>query len=165
MGQPLDGVIRLVGHESGAPMLSPLQAALDDARKTFTGDDLRSPRREVLVLRSGDLLTVLEVDGQTVGVGMPVIIRFDVPIQDKAAIERHLKVVSQPAQVGAFHWISDQEVHWRPATYWKPGTDVTVTADVNSIPAGNGIYGQEDRTSSFTIGDALTMKIDLSQCS
>ena len=29
--------------------------------------------------------------------------------------------------------------------YWKPGTDVTVNADVNSIPAGNGIYGQLDR--------------------
>ena len=53
-------------------------------------------------------------DGQTVGVGMPVVIRFDVPVADQASIERHLKVTSQPAQVGAFHWISSQEVHWRP---------------------------------------------------
>ena len=31
------------------------------------------------------------LQGQTVGVGMPVIIRFDVPVTDKAAIEKHLR--------------------------------------------------------------------------
>ncbi len=33
----------------------------------LTGDDLGSPRREVVVLRSGELLTVLEVDGSSAG--------------------------------------------------------------------------------------------------
>ena len=84
--------------------------------------------------------------GQTVGVGMPVVIRFDVPVSNKASIEKHLKVTSQPAQAGAFHWISNQEVHWRPRNYWRPGTDVTVKADIGGVPAGNGIYGQLDRT-------------------
>ena len=77
---------------------------------------------------------------------MPVIIRFDVPVTDQASIEKHLKVVSQPAQAGSFHWLSSQEVHWRPRSFWKPGTDVTVKADIGGVPAGNGIYGQIDRT-------------------
>ena len=55
-------------------------------------------------------------------------------------------MTSQPAQAGAFHWISNQEVHWRPRNYWRPGTDVTVKADIGGVPAGNGIYGQMDRT-------------------
>ncbi len=100
-------------------------------------------------------------DGQTVGVGMPVVIRFDVPVANQASIERHLKVTSQPAQVGAFHWISSQEVHWRPKSYWRPGTDVTVKADIGGVPAGNGIYGQLDRTQKFHVGDAMVSKVDM----
>jgi lipoprotein-anchoring transpeptidase ErfK/SrfK len=64
-------------------------------------------------------------------------------------------------QQGTWHWISDNEVHWRPRTYWKPGTDVTVDADVNGVSAGNGIFGQMDRRTSFHIGDAVIMKINL----
>ena len=100
-------------------------------------------------------------DGQTVGVGMPVIVRFDVPVTDKAAIEERLEVTSKPAQVGAFHWISDNEVHWRPRTYWKPGTRVSVDADVAGVPAGGGIYGQVDRSMDMTIGDAMVSKVDM----
>jgi lipoprotein-anchoring transpeptidase ErfK/SrfK len=98
--------------------------------------------------------------GATVGVGMPAIIRFDVPIANKASIEKHLHVTSVPAQPGAFHWISDTEVHWRPQNYWQPGTKVTVNADIDSIPAGNGIFGQKSRTSTFTIGRSMISKVN-----
>ena len=101
------------------------------------------------------------LQGQTVGVGMPVIIRFDIPVTDKASIEKHLSVVSRPAQPGAFHWISSQEVHWRPRTFWKPGTDVTVKADIGGVPAGNGIYGQKSRTTSFHVGRSLISKVNI----
>ncbi|WP_310963132.1 L,D-transpeptidase [Nocardioides terrisoli] len=101
--------------------------------------------------------------GSTVGIAMPVIIRFDVPVTDKASIERHLSVVSQPAQAGAFHWISDNEVHWRPKTYWKPGTAVTVKADIGSVPAGNGIYGQLDREETFHIGRGQITKVNVAE--
>jgi lipoprotein-anchoring transpeptidase ErfK/SrfK len=67
---------------------------------------------------------------------------------------------SVPAQRGSWHWISDTEVHWRPATYWKAGTHVTVSADINSVPAGNGIYGQLDRQIQFNVGAAHIYKVD-----
>jgi lipoprotein-anchoring transpeptidase ErfK/SrfK len=98
--------------------------------------------------------------GATVGVGMPAIIRFDVPIANKASFERHLHVTSVPAQPGAFNWVSDTEVHWRPQNYWLPGTKVTVNADVDSVPAGNGIFGQKSRTSTFTIGRSMVSKVN-----
>ena len=100
------------------------------------------------------------VEGSTVGVGMPVIVRFDVPVSDKKAIEKHLSVTNSSGQKGAWRWISDSEVHWRPVHYWKPGTDVTVKADVNSIPAGNGVYGQLSRKSTFHVGDAVVSKVN-----
>jgi lipoprotein-anchoring transpeptidase ErfK/SrfK len=99
--------------------------------------------------------------GSTVGVGMPAIIRFDVPVTNKASIERHLHVTSVPAQPGAFHWISDTEVHWRPKHYWQAGTKVTVDADIDSVPAGNGIFGQKSRTSTFTIGPSMISKVNI----
>ena len=92
---------------------------------------------------------------------MPVIVKFDVPVTDRASIEKNLHVVSQPAQKGSWHWISDNEVHWRPAHYWKPGTKVTVNADINGVPAGNGIYGQLDRTTTFHIGASHVYKVNI----
>ena len=99
--------------------------------------------------------------GGTVGVGMPVVIHFDVPVTDKASIEKHLSVQSTPAQKGSWHWFSDTEVHWRPKTYWKAGSTVTVNADVNSVPAGGGIYGQSDKTSTFKIGDKHVYRVNM----
>ncbi len=118
-------------------------------------------RTRTLTLDEQTYPSFVPVDGQTVGVGMPVIIRFDVPVTDKASIEKHLKVISQPAQAGAFHWVSGQEVHWRPRTYWRPGTDVTVNADIGGVAAGNGIYGQTDRHMKFHVGDAMVSKVDM----
>ena len=118
-------------------------------------------RAEPLTLDQQTYPSIAPLDGETVGVGMPVIVQFDVAVTDRASIERHLRVESSPKQVGAWHWISDQEVHWRPREYWQPGTEVTVTADINSVPAGNGIYGQLSRTSSFTVGDAMISRVNV----
>jgi lipoprotein-anchoring transpeptidase ErfK/SrfK len=104
--------------------------------------------------------SVAPLQGETVGVGMPVIITFDVPITDQASIEKHLKVTSAPAQPGSWYWVSSQEVHWRPKAYWKSGTKVTVDADINSVPAGGGVFGQEDRRITFNIGDAVISKVN-----
>ena len=115
---------------------------------------------EALSLDQQAFPSFFPLPGATVGVGMPAIIRFDVPIENKASIEKHLHVTSVPAQPGAFHWISDTEVHWRPQSYWQPGTKVTVDADIDSIPAGNGTFGQKSRTSTFTIGRSMVSKVD-----
>ncbi len=104
--------------------------------------------------------SVAPLAGETVGVGMPVIVTFDVPVTDRAAFEKHMSVTSTPSQPGAWHWLSDNEAHWRPKTYWKAGTDVHVDVDVNSIPAGNGIYGQESRKLDFKIGAAHIYKVN-----
>jgi len=124
-----------------------------ELRRTFRTDDL--------TLDEQTFASIAPLEGETVGVGMPVVVAFDVAVTDRAEIEEHLAVTARPAQRGSWHWISDHEVHWRPRSYWKPGTDVTVTADVNGVDAGNGIFGQEDRKVSFQVGDALVMQIDV----
>jgi lipoprotein-anchoring transpeptidase ErfK/SrfK len=117
-------------------------------------------RTETLTLDKQTYPSFFPAPGATVGVGLPAIIKFDVPVKDHAAIQRHLKVTSVPVQAGAFHWISDSEVHWRPKKYWLPGTKVTVTADIDSVPAGNGVFGQKSRSTSFTVGRSMISKVN-----
>ena len=105
--------------------------------------------------------SITPLDGETVGVGMPVIVRFDLPVIDRAAFERHMSVTARPATVGSWHWLSSNEVHWRPRAYWKPGTSVDVRIDVNSLDAGNGVYGQMDRHVRFQIGRSVVMRTDV----
>ena len=104
--------------------------------------------------------SVAPLPGETVGVGMPVIVTFDLPVTDKAAFEKKMHVTTSPEQVGSWRWISDTEAHYRPKKYWQAGTTVDVDVDVNGVDAGNGIYGQESRDVDFTVGDANIYSVD-----
>ena len=135
--------------------------------KTVTQNQAGKTKRSSRSFRTVDLsldqqtyASVAPLEGETVGVGMPVIVNFDIAVTDKAAFEKHMSVTATPSQKGTWHWISDHEVHYRPATYWKPGTDVVVNIGVNAVPAGNGIYGQESRTVNFHVGDSVISKVN-----
>ncbi|WP_233498594.1 Ig-like domain-containing protein [Blastococcus sp. TF02A-26] len=93
------------------------------------------------------------LDGQTVGVGLPIRVYFDEPVVDQAAVESHLLVESSTPTDGVWSWMSDSEVHFRPSTYWPANTDVTLHADLYGVDFGGGVWGEKDRTISFRIGD------------
>jgi lipoprotein-anchoring transpeptidase ErfK/SrfK len=98
-----------------------------------------------------------------VGIGMPVVLTFDVPVRDKKEFQKNLEVTSSPAQSGTWNWFSDTQVRFRPANYWKPGTKVEVRANLNGVNAGNGVYGQKSVATSFTVGRSLVTKVDLAR--
>lgn len=116
-----------------------------------------------LTLKQQTYASVYPVDGETYGVGMPIVVRFDIPVKNKAEFQKHMKVTSSPSQTGTWSWISSTEVHYRPKDYWKPGTKVTMVADINSLNAGGGVYGQESRKLSFKIGRSVITKVNLQQ--
>jgi lipoprotein-anchoring transpeptidase ErfK/SrfK len=82
-------------------------------------------------------------------------------VKNKKSIEKNLHVTSSPAQAGSWRWFSDTQVRYRPKSYWKPGTKVTVHADVNGVKAGNGVYGQSSAKTSFKVGRSMIIKINL----
>jgi len=90
--------------------------------------------------------------GATYGVGMVVSVHFDEAISNKAAAEKTLKVTTSPVQQGGWYWMDDQNVHWRPKVYYKPGTKVSVSAKVYGKQVSPGLYGQADAGASFKIG-------------
>ncbi|MEV0054354.1 Ig-like domain-containing protein [Saccharopolyspora shandongensis] len=102
------------------------------------------------------------LDGQTVGVGQPLAFYFsqNAPAPDKAKAEEAIKIRTEPAVEGAFYWFNSREVHWRPKDYWKPGTKVSIDVDVYGKDLGNGVWGEEDRKATITIGDAVVLKAD-----
>jgi lipoprotein-anchoring transpeptidase ErfK/SrfK len=87
----------------------------------------------------------------TYGVGMVVRVHFDEAVNRKKA-ERTLHVTTTPSVVGGWYWDDDQNVFWRPQSYYAPGTKVTVNAKVYGVDVGDGLYGQSDQKVSFKIG-------------
>ncbi|MEZ5130181.1 MAG: Ig-like domain-containing protein [Mycobacterium sp.] len=75
-------------------------------------------------------------------------------IPDRLAAEKAITVVTDPPVEGAFYWLSNSEVRWRPQNFWEPGTRVTVKVNTY-VDSGEGLYGQENLSSSFSIGDRL----------
>ena len=54
---------------------------------------------------------------------------------------------------GVWSWMNDSEVHFRPSEYWPANTEITLDANLYGVDFGDGIWGEKDRTVSFTVGD------------
>ncbi|WP_290852161.1 Ig-like domain-containing protein [Gordonia sp. (in: high G+C Gram-positive bacteria)] len=99
-------------------------------------------------------------DGETVGVGQPVGVRFDESIPDRKAAQDAIKITTTPAVEGAFYWLSDREVRWRPENFWKTGTKVNVKVNIFGMDLGDGLFGEENSSSSFTVGRHMELFAD-----
>ncbi|WP_370673314.1 L,D-transpeptidase [Streptomyces sp. DvalAA-14] len=98
--------------------------------------------------------TITPLTGATVGVAMPVSVVFSNPVATsaRANVENHLKISTSVPTTGAWHWFSSTRVDFRPQTYWKPGTKVSIDANLTNVPNGNGRYGTHSYHHGFTIG-------------
>ncbi|MGN6242562.1 MAG: Ig-like domain-containing protein [Motilibacteraceae bacterium] len=111
---------------------------------------------------TGKLTTsITPLSGRTYGVGMPIVITFDAPVKDKAAVQRRLTVTSSKPVQGSWHWDSDTVVEYRPETYWPAYSSVQVGVKLKGVDGGGGAWGVSDRTVSFQIGSATVSKVDV----
>jgi lipoprotein-anchoring transpeptidase ErfK/SrfK len=91
-------------------------------------------------------------NGATYGVGIIPVVHFDEEITDRASAEKALVVTTSPHVTGSWNWTDDQTAHWRPLSFYQPGTKVTVAANVYGVQVGPGLYGAADASVSLTIG-------------
>ncbi|WTW97420.1 Ig-like domain-containing protein [Streptomycetaceae bacterium NBC_01309] len=98
-------------------------------------------------------------DGTTVGVGQPISIKFNKPVQDRAKVEAALKVTASPAVEGSWHWFGNQRVDYRPKDYWATGTSVKVDLNLRGIDAGNGAKFEQFKSFNFKISDTKTVSV------
>ena len=88
-------------------------------------------------------------DGEVVGVGEPVAIQFDENIANREAAEKAIVVTTDPPVEGAFYWLNNREVRWRPEHFWKPGTNVDVAVNTYGVDLGDGLFGEDNVRSAL----------------
>lgn len=124
---------------------------------------LSTTRTAFTTLRPRHLLTtsISPLHGSTVGVGMPVVVKLSVPVRNRAAVERGLRVRTSRPVEGSWSWISTEELHYRPRRYWPAHTDVRLDVRLVGVDAGNGTWGGKDRTVAFHIGASMISLVDV----
>ncbi|MEV4614450.1 Ig-like domain-containing protein [Kitasatospora sp. NPDC049258] len=100
-------------------------------------------------------------DGSTVGVGMPVSIRFNKVITDRAAVQEAITVVAEPGVEIVGHWFNSTRLDFRPQQYWASGTKVTLKLRLKDVEGAKGVFGTQSKDVTFTIGRSQTSVADL----
>jgi lipoprotein-anchoring transpeptidase ErfK/SrfK len=98
---------------------------------------------------------IYEGQDATYGVGMPIMLTFDHPIVNKAAVERSLQLTTSNPVVGAWYWDGSEQVDFRPRAYWPANTTVSFDGHLNGVEAAPGLYGVHDLSQTFSIGQSV----------
>lgn len=104
--------------------------------------------------------SISPTQGSEVGVAQAIVFYLDVSPEDRQAVQDAITIETSNNTLGAFYWVESNQLIWRPKEYWMPGTEVTVKADLYGRDFGNGIYGQQDSETNFTIGEEVLTKVD-----
>ncbi|MFJ8659133.1 Ig-like domain-containing protein [Streptomyces sp. NPDC093795] len=162
-GRTAAGGSRWVSDRKAAPGSSytvEVTSRTADGKQSTTRSSFTTPEPERV-----NKLTLAPGKNTTVGIGHPLSVVFDLPVTRKADVERQLKVTTSNATEGSWGWVKDHSgrdrADWRPRQYWKPGTKVTLEADLNGTDSGGGGWFVRDYRTGFTIGAAQIVKVDL----
>ncbi len=127
------------------------------------GDGRRSARHTTFTTYVPDerfIAYVTPENRATVGTGMIVSLGFNREIENRAAVERAIHVTAKPAVEIRPHWFGRTRLDLRPETYWKPGTQVTVSLRLRDVEGAKGVYGLQYKTFSFTVGRSQVSLVD-----
>jgi lipoprotein-anchoring transpeptidase ErfK/SrfK len=148
---------------------SPLAANAHYTVRVSTEDEDGAPGRKVLAFDTGKprtkkrLAVTFGPKPGTYGVGQPITAKLGMPIQDKAqraVVERALKVDSTPAVEGAWHWVDDKELHYRPKEYWPAHATIKVRSNLDGIKISDRLWGGRAKPLKLTTGDRVIAVTD-----
>ncbi len=93
----------------------------------------------------------------TVGVAQPVVVRFNHYIDNafaRVSVLSHFTITESKPVAGGWHWFSNNELHFRPKSFWPVGEKLTVASDLEGWNVGGGRWGTGTVTANITIGDS-----------
>ncbi|MGW7365261.1 L,D-transpeptidase [Streptomyces sp. NPDC054841] len=96
----------------------------------------------------------------TVGTGMIVSFTFNRRIEDRAAVQRGIRITADPPVEVVGNWFDGQRLDFRPRQYWKPGTKVTVDLRLRDVQGAPGAFGIQRKTIRFTVGRSQMSLVD-----
>ncbi|WP_251829112.1 Ig-like domain-containing protein [Streptomyces sp. ATCC 21386] len=148
---------------------SPLAAHARYTVHVSTEDEDGAPGRETVAFDTGRPLTKKRLnvtfgpkEGRY-GVGQPVTAELSRPVKDKAArsvVERALKVDSTPAAEGAWHWVDDKKLHYRPKEYWPAEATIRVHSNLEGLKIGDRLWGGKAEPIQLTTGAKIVAVTD-----
>jgi lipoprotein-anchoring transpeptidase ErfK/SrfK len=164
-GQPVSGRLNAAGtlwHSTWALGVSRRYTVSATAAGGSGERITRSSRFRTLTPARTFSTKIIEGYEKAYGVGMPIILYFNRPIADRAAVERALALKTSKPVVGAWHWDSRCNLaavclYFRPRNYWPAHTRVSFSAHLNGVKAAPGVYGYHTLTQRFVIGSLLSV--------
>lgn len=148
---------------------SPLAAGAHYTVRVSTEDEDGAPGRKTLSFdtstpKAKKRLTVkFGPDAGKYGVGQPVTAELSAPVKDKASravVERALRVDSVPAVEGAWHWVDDKKLHYRPKEYWPAHATITAHSNLAGVKVAERLWGGDAKPLKLTTGDQVIAVTD-----
>jgi lipoprotein-anchoring transpeptidase ErfK/SrfK len=105
-------------------------------------------------------VSLFQGDGQTYGIGMPIIAQFSKKVTSAHAFDKAVTVTvnGKPAN-GAWFWVYSSsgyamEAHYRPDQFWPAHSKIEMTMPIKGLSAGSGLVFDDSLTLSMNIGAA-----------
>ncbi|MET9963892.1 Ig-like domain-containing protein [Streptomyces sp. NPDC006326] len=92
------------------------------------------------------------------GVGQPLTAELSEPVKTKAAravVERGLVVESSPGVEGAWYWVDDKTLHYRPKDYWPAHSTVSLRSNLEGVRITDNLNGAGSKPLKLEIGDRV----------
>ena len=86
---------------------------------------------------------------------------FNHSVRNKQLIQDALKIETSKPVEGAWYWIDDEYVDWRPKEFWPENTHVKLSVGIEGLKGGSTLWGGGDRVIEFDIGRAQVIKVDV----
>ena len=115
----------------------------------------KTSRFRTLVPNTSASVQIFQGHNVTYGVGMPVMLSFSNPVEDKQAVERALVLKSSRPVVGAWYWDGDQTLWFRPRAYWPQDSRVTFVGHLDGVQLSPGVFATHTLRQDFRIGRSL----------
>lgn len=147
----------------------PLAARSRYSVEVSTENDDGAPGRKRLTYRTSEAKTrkpmkvELGPDKGTYGVGQPLTVKLGRAVKtqaERAVVERGLKVTSAPVVEGAWYWVGDKELHYRPREYWPAGARVRLESRLEGVKVREGVYASAAKPLDLRIGDRIEAVTD-----
>ncbi|MFJ9075982.1 Ig-like domain-containing protein [Streptomyces sp. NPDC102278] len=166
-GRRLAGELTATGERWHSTV--PLAAGVRYTVTVNTEDESGAPGQRTMAFDTTPSKGVLQVEfgpeAGKYGVGQPITAELNEPVKDKAAralVERGLVVETPEGVEGAWHWVDDKNLHFRPKEYWPANSTVAVRSNLEGVRITDDLYGAAAKPLKLEIGDRVEVTTDAS---
>ncbi|NJP99768.1 L,D-transpeptidase [Streptomyces zingiberis] len=146
---------------------SRLAAGVRYTLRVSTEDGDGAPGLRVIDFRTASAERRLRVtfgpEKGTYGVGQPITAELSRPVKDRAArarVESSLRVSSRPAVSGAWHWVDDKTLHYRPRAFWPARATIEARSTLDGVDTGRGSRGGASKPLRIRTGPRVEVVTD-----